>query len=213
MISKNNKAPLLYYIKLCALFEIHWWIQTGVRKRSILVKIDTFLCRVTLQFDGWKKIGHFFYTTLSFVHHFQAIGIFKLELQSGNALLGSKLVIFLSRMILKIDGWPWKTIGHFFYTMSSFVQLFPAYPGVVWGSVSKNTCSRESIFSVRRIYGDLYILFLHYGVSFQIHPLFYIMPYERLCLSLKVLYDFSWNTRSVTESHLQWPPWLCPGRE
>ena len=37
MTSKNNKAPLIYYIKLCASFQIHWWIQTGVSvwKRSI----------------------------------------------------------------------------------------------------------------------------------------------------------------------------------
>ena len=35
MTSKNNRALLLYYIKLCASFQIHWWIQTGytVQKR------------------------------------------------------------------------------------------------------------------------------------------------------------------------------------
>ena len=46
-----------------------------------------FSARVTLIFDGWpqKTIGHLFYATLSFVHHFVAIGEFKLELQSGNA--------------------------------------------------------------------------------------------------------------------------------
>ena len=55
-----------------------------------------FLSRVTLKFDEWhwKMIGHLFYTTLSFVQHFKAIGIFKLELQSGNAQFGSKLAIF-----------------------------------------------------------------------------------------------------------------------
>ena len=42
MTPKNNRAPLLYYIKLCASFQIHQWIQTGVtvRKRPIWVKID-----------------------------------------------------------------------------------------------------------------------------------------------------------------------------
>ena len=30
MTSKNNRAPLLYYVKLCASFQIHRWIQTGV---------------------------------------------------------------------------------------------------------------------------------------------------------------------------------------
>ena len=37
MTLKNNRAPLLWYFKLCASFRSHWWIQTGVtvRKRSI----------------------------------------------------------------------------------------------------------------------------------------------------------------------------------
>ena len=30
---KNNRAPLLYYIKLCAAFQSHWYIQTGVTVR------------------------------------------------------------------------------------------------------------------------------------------------------------------------------------
>ena len=80
---KKNKAPLLYYIKLCASFQIHWWIQCSIR--------------VTLKFDGWpwKMIGYLFYTTLSFVLHFKATGIFKLELQSGNAQFGPKLAFFV----------------------------------------------------------------------------------------------------------------------
>ena len=55
----------------------------------ILLKLDLnrrFSARVTLKFDGWpqKTIGHLFYATLSFLHHFVAIGEYKLELQSGN---------------------------------------------------------------------------------------------------------------------------------
>ena len=102
--SKNNKALLLYYIKLCTLFQIHWWIQTGftVQKRSIRVKIGDMLSRETLKFDiqPWKTIGYLLYATSSFVHHFVAIGEFKLELQSGNAQSGSILMIF--RAV-----WPW----------------------------------------------------------------------------------------------------------
>ena len=97
---KNNKAPLLYCVKLCASFQSHQCIQTGVavRKSSIRVKIDDFFCRVTLQFDvwPWKTIGHLFYATSSFVHYFITIGEFKLELQSGNAQFGSNLTIFLA---------------------------------------------------------------------------------------------------------------------
>ena len=101
---KNNRAPLLCCFKLYASFHNHWWIHTKVtvRKRSIRVKIGNFLSRMTLKFDEWpwKTIGHLFYATSSFVHHFVAIDEFKLELQSGNAQFGSKSTIF--RAV-----WPW----------------------------------------------------------------------------------------------------------
>ena len=126
MTSKNNRANLLYYVKLCASFQIQWWSQTWVtvRKGSIRVKIGDFLSHVTLKFDGWpwKTIGPLFCTTLSFVQHFKSIGIFKLELQSGNEQFGSKSAIFLCRVTLKIDGWPWKTIGRLSYAAWSCVH-------------------------------------------------------------------------------------------
>ena len=104
MTLQNNRAPLLCYFKLCASFHHHMWIQTGVtvRKRPIWVKVNDFESRATLKFDGWpwKTIGHLFYATSSFVHHFVAIGEFKLELQSGNAKSGSNSMIF--RAV-----WPW----------------------------------------------------------------------------------------------------------
>ena len=93
MTLENNRASLLCCFKLCATFHSHRWIQTGVtvRKCPIWVKFDDFESRVTLKFDvwPWKTIGHLFYATSSFVHHFLAIGEFKLELQSGNAQFGS----------------------------------------------------------------------------------------------------------------------------
>ena len=72
-----------------------------------------FLSRVTLKFDvwHWKTIGHFFYAAPSFVHHFIAVIELKLELRSGNSLLGSKSTIFYG-VILKFDGWQCKTIRH-----------------------------------------------------------------------------------------------------
>ena len=158
MTAKNNRAPLLYYIKLCVSFQIHRWIQTevAVRKRSIRVKIGDFLSCVTLKFDGWpwKTIGHIFYTTPSFVHHFKFIGEFKLRTLKNNRapllccfkLCASfhshqwfqivvtvrkrpilvKIDKFFSRVTLKFDWWPWKTIGHLFYTMLSFTYHFKA---------------------------------------------------------------------------------------
>ena len=104
MTLKNNRAPLLYYYKLGASFQIHRWIQTGVtvRKPSIQVKIGDFLSRVTLKFNGWpwKTTGHLFYVASSFVHHFIAIGKLKFKLQSGNAQFRSKSAIFCPM-------WPW----------------------------------------------------------------------------------------------------------
>ena len=50
--------------------------------------------------DLEKQYGHLFYATSSFVHHFVAIGEFKLELQSGNAQSRSNSTIF--RAV-----WPW----------------------------------------------------------------------------------------------------------
>ena len=127
---KNNRAPLLCYFKLCASFRSHWWFQTWVtvRKRPIWVKTDDFLSRVTFKLDRWhwKTIGHLFYATWSFVHHFVPTGEFKLELQSGNAQFGSKSTVFFSRVTFKLDGWPWNTIGHLFYDTLSFVHHFNA---------------------------------------------------------------------------------------
>ena len=109
MTLKNNRAPLLCCFKLCASFHGHQWIQTKVtvRKRSIRVKIGNFFSRVTLKFDGWlwKTIWHLFYATSSFVHHFLAIGEFKLELVRKNPIW-VKIDNFLSHVTLKFDRWP-----------------------------------------------------------------------------------------------------------
>ena len=104
MTFKNNRATLLCYFKLCASFNSHQSIETGVtvRKCQIWVKIGHFLSRVNLKFDNWprKTRGHLSYATSSFVHHFIAMGRFKLELESGNPKFGSKSAIFY-------PVWPW----------------------------------------------------------------------------------------------------------
>ena len=50
MTLKNNRAPLLSNIKLCALFHHHMWIQTGVLVRK---QLSWVLTSVTLTFDLW----------------------------------------------------------------------------------------------------------------------------------------------------------------
>ena len=46
----DNRAPLLWYLKLCASFHSHWWIKTGVtvRKHPIWVIIYDLVSRETL---------------------------------------------------------------------------------------------------------------------------------------------------------------------
>ena len=102
---KNNRAPILYYVKLCASFQTISEFKLELHSGNVQlgVKIgDFFLSHVTLKFDGWpwKPIGHILCATTSFVHHFIAICEFEMELQSGNAHFGSESVIFC-------PVWPW----------------------------------------------------------------------------------------------------------
>ena len=120
----NTTSSLVHYFKSIGEFKLE--LQSGnapFRSQSAIF----FLSRVTLKFNGWpwKTIGHLFYDKLNFVHHFNANGKFKLELQSGNAKFGSK-AIFFSRVTFEFDRWPWKTLGHLFYVTSSFVHHFVA---------------------------------------------------------------------------------------
>ena len=97
---------------------------------QIWSKSSIFAARVTLKFDGWprKIIGHFFYTTCSFVHHFKSISEFKLKSQSGNAQFGSKSVNscpvwhwnLMDDVTLKNNTW------HLYYATSSFMYHFKA---------------------------------------------------------------------------------------
>ena len=124
MTSKNNRAPLLYYIKQCASFQSHLLIQTRVTvwECSLRVKIrDVFVpCDLEIWQMTLKNNRHLFCATSNFVHHFIAISVFKLELQSGNAQFGWKLMIFFCPV------WPWNTIRHLLYATWSFVHYLGA---------------------------------------------------------------------------------------
>ena len=93
---------------------------------SNCIQIFNFSACVTMKFDGWprKTIGHFFYTTSSFVYHFKSIGKFKTELTVQKRSIRVEIGDMLSCVTLKFDGWPWKTIGHLFYSTSSFMHHF-----------------------------------------------------------------------------------------
>ena len=112
---EKQKVPLhatsSFVHHLVAICEFKLELQSG--NAQLKVKIDDFLSRVTFQFYvwPWKTIWHLFYAASSFVHHFVAIGEFKLESHSGNVQMGQNRRFF-SRVTLQFDIWPWKTIGH-----------------------------------------------------------------------------------------------------
>ena len=130
MTSKNNKAPLLYYIKLGESFQIHWWIQTGVTvwKCSIRVKIGNFLSLVTLKINvwPWKTIGYLFYTKSSFVHHFKSIAESQTWVTAWKHSSRVKIGDFFVPHDLENWRMTLKTIRHLSYAASTFVHHFTA---------------------------------------------------------------------------------------
>ena len=129
MTSNNNRAHLLYYIKLCASFQIHRWIQTEVTvwKRSIQVKIGDFF--VLCDFEIWwmtlrNNRGLLYYIKLCV--SFQCHGWIQTGVTVRKRSIRVKIGNFLSCVTLKFDGWHWKTTGHLFYVASSFVHHFIA---------------------------------------------------------------------------------------
>ena len=109
MAWKNNREYLLCHFKICVSFRSDLWFETGVtiRKLAICVKIVDSAACVTLIFERWpwKTVGHFFYTTSSFVNHLVVFSELKPELQSGNKQIGAKFI--LTSITLAFDFWPW----------------------------------------------------------------------------------------------------------
>ena len=118
----------------------------GTLKSSQIVD---FSVPVTLKFDGWPKktIGHPFYATESFVHHFVPIRKFKLELKSGNTQIGAKFVLTYVTLTFSMDitsvngNYSWK----FHVTMTNIVKKFSQTDGrtEVFLVAAKNTHVKE----------------------------------------------------------------------
>ena len=116
MTLKDNRAPLLYHVKLCASFQSHPWTQTGVtvRKRPIRVKIGNFFLPCDLEIwqmtmkNNRAPLPCCFKLCASFHCHWWN--------QTGNTVrkhpIWVKIDNFFSPVTLKFDVWPWKTIGH-----------------------------------------------------------------------------------------------------
>ena len=95
-------------------------LQTGQNWRFFVP------CDLEIRWMTLKNNRAPFYTTLSFVHHFKAIGEFQTGVTVRKRSVWVKIGNFLPRVTLNFDGWPWKTIGHLFYVASSFVHHFIA---------------------------------------------------------------------------------------
>ena len=108
MTLKNNRAPLLYYVKLCASFQTHWWSQTWVTawKRSSRVKSGDFF--VPHDLENWRmtlKINR-----ASLLCCFNLCASFRSHrwIQTGvtvrKCLIWVKIDDFFSRVTMKFDG-------------------------------------------------------------------------------------------------------------
>ena len=125
MTSKNNKAPLLYYIKLCASFQIHWsyspeMLNSGKNWR-VFVPHDLEIWWMTLK-NNRTPLLYYIKLCASFQSHWHIQTWVTAWKPSSRVKIGD----FLSRVTLKIDVWPWKTIGHFSHAASTFVHHFIA---------------------------------------------------------------------------------------
>ena len=131
MTLKNNRDPLLCYIKFCASFQSHRWIQTKVtvRKRSIRAKMGHFFCPVWPYnlMDNLEK--QYIYRTpllscFKFCASFHSHRWIQTKETVQKRSICVKIGDLLSRVTFKFDRWPWKTIGHLFYVPSSFMHHF-----------------------------------------------------------------------------------------
>ena len=103
---KNNRAPPLYYVKFCASFQSHRWIQTGVtvRKYSIwgqnwwvFVPCDPQIWQMTLK-NNKAHLRNYFKLCASFHSH---MGIQNGVQKVRKHQIWVKIGDFLSRVTLK----------------------------------------------------------------------------------------------------------------
>ena len=130
MTSKNYRAPLLYYIKICTSFpnplvDSNWshspeTLNLG-QNRQLFVPRDLEISWMTLKNNRAPLLC---YTNLC--ASFESHRWIQTKATVRKPSIRVKIGDFLSRVTLKFDGWPWKTIGHLFYGTSSFVHHFKA---------------------------------------------------------------------------------------
>ena len=89
--------------------------------RRFLEPCDLEIRRMTLQ-NNRAPLLCYFKLCASFHTHWW----FQISVTVRKRSIRVKIDDFFSRVTLKFDGWPSKTIGHLFYATSSFVQHFIA---------------------------------------------------------------------------------------
>ena len=114
----------------------NWWF---------FVPCDLKIWRMTLR-NNRAHLLCYFKLCASFHRHLS----FKNGVTVRKRQIWVKISNFLSRVTLKFDGWLWKTIGHLFYAISSFVHHFIAICEIKMKLQSGNTkfWSKSAIFFV-----------------------------------------------------------------
>ena len=119
MTSKKYRTPLPYYLKLCASFQVHRWIQIefAVWKRPMRFKIaDLEIWWITLKNNRAPLLCCFKLCASFHSHHWIQTGV-----TVRKCPIWVKISAFLYPVTLKLHGWPWKTKGHLFDTALSNV--------------------------------------------------------------------------------------------
>ena len=123
MTSKNNRAPLLYYINLCASFQTYWWIRTAVTIQKRSIRRFSVLCDLEI---WWMTLEN---NRAPLLCYFKLCKSFKSHrwIQTGVTVRKRSIPLKISDIVtLKFHRWPWKTTGHLFYATSRFEHHFIA---------------------------------------------------------------------------------------
>ena len=123
---------------------IGWWehsqkgVTDGRTDRRTDGKYHSLSCLVAA-----KNNRHLFCATSNFVHHFIAISVFKLELQSGNAQFGWKLLIFfLAGVTLKYNKAP----------LICYLKLCGLFSSHQWIQIGVNSPEMPNLGQNRRFF-------------------------------------------------------------
>ena len=123
MTSKNNRAHLLYYIKLCASFQTHWGYS------NCSCSPETFNLGQNWRFSVLCDLEIWWMTLTN--NRAPLLCYFKLcksfdtnRSDSPETPNSAQNQGYLSLVTLKFHGWPWKTIGQLFYDTSRFEHHF-----------------------------------------------------------------------------------------